>query len=391
MRCGCGCEDALSLPCCPDCTSASSRICPEQSLTWRCVCLPLSAPSVTLRLFDSQARKNTTFFGRRIFTTALLRREPSSACLWNQRKRWEKEGNSRGGLPSFQFLGRLREARRHPSAGRWKGDTVSSQTLVWGRGLVVLRRGCSKHVLRISCGEGLIVPSARTGWLRSGWQSEQKDSLYHAPADWNHKASPHIHSPLWRQTQSRRNVLLHRAVASQSASSLLPRLSVCLKPPFFLRFFFSFSLLQNLRLVSLNGRSELEPTTAAPEEETVTRAQRRRRNRQQRSPGWRPTGSTSCITWPSSPAPCTRSPLTPCAATPPLTFWPAATFSANLEQTFPKRWLHCVSNANRFLSKQMHCYWNAVYIGALLKCKTWLMTYYDMQKTLNEIWLAKNS
>lgn len=62
------------------------------------------------------------------------------------------------------------------------------------------------------------------------------------------------------------------------------------------------------------------------------------------SPPWPPTGSTSCDTWPSSPAPCTLLPLTPCAATRPLTFWPAATSSAASGQIFPKRWRHCVSS-----------------------------------------------
>lgn len=60
--------------CLSDCTFTSSRICHKQLLTWTCVRLRLSAPSVTLRLFDSQAQKNTTFFGRRVFTTPLPQR-----------------------------------------------------------------------------------------------------------------------------------------------------------------------------------------------------------------------------------------------------------------------------------------------------------------------------
>lgn len=67
-------------------------------------------------------------------------------------------GGQRGGLPSFKFLGRVSEAQRHSSEGDERRTLWSSQTLVWGRGLVVLRRGGSEHVVRISCCEGLIVP-----------------------------------------------------------------------------------------------------------------------------------------------------------------------------------------------------------------------------------------
>lgn len=76
---------------------------------------------------------------------------------------------------------------------------------------------------------------------------------------------------------------------------------------------------------------------------------------------WQPTGSTNCVTWPSSPVPCTRSPLTPCGATPPLTYWPVATSLAGMGQIFPKRWLHCVSNTKQQLTNNKQL-WILAYI-----------------------------
>lgn len=107
----------------------------------------------------------------------------------------------------------------------------------------------------------------------------------------------------------------------------------------------------------LNGSGPF-PTHLRPliettqEEETIQpekKSPARKPKKQQHFSQWPPTGSTNYVTWPSSPAPCTRSPLTPCGATPPLTCWPAATSLAGLGQIFPKRWLHCVSNTTGLL------------------------------------------
>lgn len=89
-------------------------------------------------------------------------------------------------------------------------------------------------------------------------------------------------------------------------------------------------------------------TNTTQEEETILQSQRSHLNRQHHFSWWQQTGSTNYVTWPSSPVLCTRSPLTPCGATPPLTYWPVATSLAGLGQTFPKRWLHCVSNTNYY-------------------------------------------
>lgn len=99
----------------------------------------------------------------------------------------------------------------------------------------------------------------------------------------------------------------------------------------------------------LNGSSPLQThcrplTKKTKEEETLRQSEKTHPNQQQHFSRWQPTGSTKCVTWPAFLVPCTRLPLTPCGATPPLTCWPVATFSAGLGQTFPKRWLHCVSN-----------------------------------------------
>lgn len=59
---------------------------------------------------------------------------------------------------------------------------------------------------------------------------------------------------------------------------------------------------------------------------------------------WRPTETIKCATWLASHVRCTRLPLTQWEATPPLTFWRAVTYLEDLERTFPKRWLHSVSN-----------------------------------------------
>lgn len=108
----------------------------------------------------------------------------------------------------------------------------------------------------------------------------------------------------------------------------------------------------------LNG-SGLFPAHLRPliettqEEETTIQSEEkppaRKPKKQQHFSWWPPTGSTNYVTWPSSPAPCTRSPLTPCGATPPLTCWPVATSLADSGQIFLKRWLHCVSNTTDLL------------------------------------------
>lgn len=101
--------------------------------------------------------------------------------------------------------------------------------------------------------------------------------------------------------------------------------------------------LQQLRQVEWPFRTLFRPlTTTRLEKEPVIR--------RSHLSEWQQTGSISCITWQSFPAPCTHSPLTPCGATPPLTSWPVATSLASLEQTFLKRWLHCVSNTNHLYS-----------------------------------------
>lgn len=109
-------------------------------------------------------------------------------------------------------------------------------------------------------------------------------------------------------------------------------------------------------------RTHLRPLTkTTQEEETIIESERTHLNHPQHFSRWQPTGSTNCVTWPSSPVPCTRSPLTPCGATPPLTYWPVATSLAGLGQIFPKRWLHCVSNTKQQLTNNKQL-WILAYI-----------------------------
>lgn len=96
--------------------------------------------------------------------------------------------------------------------------------------------------------------------------------------------------------------------------------------------------------------THLRPLTEQRQEDgTILQSEKTHLNHQRRFSRWQPTGSTNCDTWPTSPVPCTHSPLTPCGATPPLTCWPVATSLAGLGQTFPKKWLHCVSNRKQQL------------------------------------------
>lgn len=103
--------------------------------------------------------------------------------------------------------------------------------------------------------------------------------------------------------------------------------------------------------------THLRPLTEQrQEDQTLLQSEKTHLNHQRHSPRWQPTGSTNCDTWPTSPAPCTHSPLTPCGATPPLTCWPVATSLAGLGQTFPKKWLHCVSNRKQQLWLSATCF-----------------------------------
>lgn len=43
-------------------------------------------------------------------------------------------------------------------------------------------RGAHQLLRRVNCAY-VVAGCARTGWLRSGWQREQKDSLFQGPAD----------------------------------------------------------------------------------------------------------------------------------------------------------------------------------------------------------------
>lgn len=124
---------------------AGSRICQGQLLTRTCVRLPLSAPSVTLlRLFDPRAqKKHDILWPARIYHSASA--ESQAPPVYEI-----KEGGGGwgvwwwGGLPSF-----LAGSLRHDVTLQREMNTVVLSWLVWGRGLVALRRG--------GC-EGLIVP-----------------------------------------------------------------------------------------------------------------------------------------------------------------------------------------------------------------------------------------
>lgn len=150
-----------------DGTFARSRICHQQLLPWACVRLPLSTPSVTLRLFDSQTQKKHDIpWPAHIYHSSSA--ESQAPPLYEINEGGGGLGGQQGGLAG---------SLRHDVTLQREMKGGLCGPLVGGRGLVVLRRGGGEHQLlrRVNCAH-VVAGCARTGWLRSAWQREQKDS-----------------------------------------------------------------------------------------------------------------------------------------------------------------------------------------------------------------------
>lgn len=116
-----------------DGTFARSRICHQQLLPWACVRLLLSAPSVTLRLFDSQTQKKHDIpWPARIYHSSSAESQAPPLYEINE-----------GGGGAAGRAGWVPEARRHPSEGDERGTLWSSGGGPRPRGAEARRRRAS--------------------------------------------------------------------------------------------------------------------------------------------------------------------------------------------------------------------------------------------------------